>query len=1189
MAWLGFGSAWGMVRPLDKIWGTYQCFAEKDRAYSPIHGAVAWETGTIRRIFDLGPMVLVSDLERYVAKQIEAGDGKLQADADRLKMLMDKGIKLQKEAEDLGKDSRTTAAGIKKQKEVATNQETFEQLKASVEKLRLALAKKRESLEDMRGADRRKRGRTIYQVMDRYLKTTKTPAAVRLVHTLFHRVDPEASAVTDFKVTNFLSEEECSQSVIALFVAKLLCALDDKDARQRAEKCAAVKAWVSKLAKETGRQEEEEAPKEAKESKASVVVLQPIVGGILKKAVDLAQEGYAESAEKEAMAATEMKDVKVSEEEAKKAQAMEQRGIGLFPSWTINLILLGLLYTRTGLSEEALDVYFKELADHGIKIAQRTGYKEKAGPEALVLSDVKDAASLDNNYEACVYRLLFSKYPTEEQFARGVHLAVCEDKSFKILKNTYSNCMENVLRMVCNYCAFDPKTHALSVEKLRERAAGGVLRFCVALFYDTDVSMLSNIGENPDEKINVHDIWSAVVNSIPYVSYTQRSDSADPEARGFYINIPQDDQEDKKLAEYLNVGGYTVIGDAKPAVYTYNMRPSVRNLIIALDWLLNLNLFGESLAQEFLRDDFVKVYLPKLCNKLDLTLDEKIALDTIDQRDQKGAEEISLNLGFANRVDSITIKTWRGHGSYSLNNISEQKQLPPVLQAPTDYNALPLSALLLQFNIQPFFDKVLALQSPQLQYLSIFTLPYIYDTNTYTDKFFGRMAPNITSEATAAFLEYCMLRNPDRAEGCRKVGRLWAALLRKGGPSEALKQRMAMAIANAKMSELRVAFGPKALLAHYKALVEKGAEIAEIKEAMAVAAEMMKDFATQKAGIELYKAIGAHYKALVEKGAEIAKIKEAMAVAAEMMKDYGTQAAALELYKAIVAHYKALVEKGAEIAKIKEAQAVAAEMMEGYGTQAAALELYKALGAHYKALVEKGAEIAKIKGAQAVAAAMMKDFDTQEAGIELYKALWNRGEGIEEAIAVAAEMIEIDGTGCTASRLYKALIESGYGIKAATVVAAREIKNDKTRFFAATLYQALVEKGVEINAAKVVAAELTKRWDRTGGAAFMSLCLYGALVNKNEAIEEAKRAAVKYITSSNRLIRDRAQILQAAIAQAEKRMEEQKKAKTEEKKEATEEKRVEVKKEAEQKDVAKQVERKEVNEEPKEAKEEKKQ
>ena len=71
---------------LDRIAGTYTCFSRPDDAelFSPIHGAIAWETGTIRRIYDFGPMFDVEQAREqflHEQKQAEARDEQKDPDA----------------------------------------------------------------------------------------------------------------------------------------------------------------------------------------------------------------------------------------------------------------------------------------------------------------------------------------------------------------------------------------------------------------------------------------------------------------------------------------------------------------------------------------------------------------------------------------------------------------------------------------------------------------------------------------------------------------------------------------------------------------------------------------------------------------------------------------------------------------------------------------------------------------------------------------------------------------------------------------------------------------------------------------------------------------------------------------------------------------------------------------------------
>ena len=128
---------------------------------------------------------------------------------------------------------------------------------------------------------------------------------------------------------------------------------------------------------------------------------------------------------------------------------------------------------------------------------------------------------------------------------------------------------------------------------------------------------------NIASSFEAHNAWLQVISNLPYVAYNRMVDGVTGQftkaldsGKG-YIAIPENERSNELLG-WLKNAGYQVLGKNQ---YGYELQPSVKNIIIVLDHLLQLNLFSEAggLAKEFMRSDFIAVYFPKLCARIKAT------------------------------------------------------------------------------------------------------------------------------------------------------------------------------------------------------------------------------------------------------------------------------------------------------------------------------------------------------------------------------------------------------------------------------------------------------------------------------------------------------------------------------------------------------------------------------------------
>ncbi len=330
------------------------------------------------------------------------------------------------------------------------------------------------------------------------------------------------------------------------------------------------------------------------------------------------------------------------------------------------VVLLAALWAHCCNDRGALKVYYNELNNgikaffeglkpFGIKVEQKKNIVKKLDVgEAFSLeipetweTDVFASASqgdidairagvvdltIDNffeKYETLVYiSLLPVDRPDDAPSGRANYI-------FNDVTYNFPDCMEtNGFRNLFNHLAYNKSQMKFLVEMLREKTGKSVAA-SVKRFYET----YADANNITDEKI--HNAWTSVIENIPYAIYNRvtnsESDGRVGGKRG-YVKVPEDCPE--AIKTYLRDNNYIIIDDKSVAVY--EIMPSVRNLVIALDSLLNLGLFeSKDFAAEYTRVDFVKEYLPKAFESFGTVT----MPDDIDKYEENGGEfEFNVNL-----------------------------------------------------------------------------------------------------------------------------------------------------------------------------------------------------------------------------------------------------------------------------------------------------------------------------------------------------------------------------------------------------------------------------------------------------------------------------------------------------------------------------------------------------------------
>jgi len=290
---------------------------------------------------------------------------------------------------------------------------------------------------------------------------------------------------------------------------------------------------------------------------------------------------------------------------------------------------------------------------------------------------------------------------------------------------TFPDCEENSIANAARSWSYDLESGKYSMHTLEKRFK---IEFSPQAHQHLD-SFFQNI--------NDHDTWTALVSNIPYVPYLKSADKAGvvktraADSQGF-IRI-----EDPGLQKNYEAMGYEVITATDQACF--ELRPSVRTLIIVFNHILDLHLFDD-IGQEALRPDFVAHYFPKLCEKLNMQgyyaltesteeQEEGLDIDALDQEGEKTIHSIvTLPLPeLGGKLLKNIFSTYIIHGQYLMQLQNENVALKNNNIAKSTLSALSLSKTLLLANLlddsllinTPFFSR---LTSPQ-KYAALFALP----------------------------------------------------------------------------------------------------------------------------------------------------------------------------------------------------------------------------------------------------------------------------------------------------------------------------------------------------------------------------------------------------------------------------------------------------------------------------------
>ncbi len=292
-----------------------------------------------------------------------------------------------------------------------------------------------------------------------------------------------------------------------------------------------------------------------------------------------------------------------------------------YPPHTTHAILLSALYRKAN-NRQDLQHYFEAL--------QATVTCNKPAQSAIFNNYTFNNATpyktkeLESIHEQKFSTIIFEKYIIGGlfHFYRQPLPKIFKYKNVQYKKTTYPNCVESIIRNLCNIALYNNKTETFNYAKYAE------LHPAVKEFYTYNTQ-----SENADQT-NVHQAWVDISVTQLFIIYNRCLKDGKPiYLDGKFMRVTKlfiKNNHDKILQDepfsYLihSVSKQKIkiylVPENTPYCYLFNMRASLSNIIIQCNQLLGLNLFN-SFEPDLFNETFNETYFPQLVEKLDWILE----------------------------------------------------------------------------------------------------------------------------------------------------------------------------------------------------------------------------------------------------------------------------------------------------------------------------------------------------------------------------------------------------------------------------------------------------------------------------------------------------------------------------------------------------------------------------------------
>ena len=243
-----------------------------------------------------------------------------------------------------------------------------------------------------------------------------------------------------------------------------------------------------------------------------------------------------------------------------------------------------------------------------------------------------------------------------ERFYRGTFPKIAEYTNVYIQGILFPNCVEVTLRNFCNMIFYDRQAGVFDVN----RPGLGTIDQAMADFYTDPTNRSAYAIEQP----LVHHAWDTMLQNLPFITYrmlivqttggTKTVLSAPKDTNGFIYGLPEHILKTlPRKEDRILIAGRWYIHVTNSQAYLCEMHPTIRNVIIILNKLFNLNLFADiPLEHVFLQEKFNATYLPLLCQHFTLLSGMQWTTPLLTSLDRDEYTEKGIHLEFP-RFDLI--------------------------------------------------------------------------------------------------------------------------------------------------------------------------------------------------------------------------------------------------------------------------------------------------------------------------------------------------------------------------------------------------------------------------------------------------------------------------------------------------------------------------------------------------------
>lgn len=209
-----------------------------------------------------------------------------------------------------------------------------------------------------------------------------------------------------------------------------------------------------------------------------------------------------------------------------------------------------------------------------------------------------------------------------ERYYKGPFPKVTEYANVLVNEVAFPDCVEITLFNFCNMVLYD---RAIGVFDIAHSPNAHPSEALINFYTNPVNKHAANIG-----LLAVHQSWDILLQNLPLVTYRtlilNNSGQgkvvleAPKDTNGFIYGLPETVLSQLKHdGQRVYIAGRWYIHITDPSAYLCEMHPTIRNVVLVLDRLFNLNLFEAiPIEQAFLSEKFNAYYFPRLCEYFNL-------------------------------------------------------------------------------------------------------------------------------------------------------------------------------------------------------------------------------------------------------------------------------------------------------------------------------------------------------------------------------------------------------------------------------------------------------------------------------------------------------------------------------------------------------------------------------------------